>query len=70
VTVVSRRPGILPCCRGSTAGNGVLCLVRGFYRPVDMEAFPSRVVAVGLKVGVWLGGIEASASLLEQALPE
>jgi len=65
LTVVPRRPGVLPCYRGSTAGNGVLCLVGGFYCPVDVEAFPSRVVAVGLRVGVQLDGVEASTSLLQ-----
>jgi hypothetical protein len=70
LSVVPRRPGVFPCCRGSTARNSVLCLVGGFHRPVDMEAFPCRVVAVGIRAGVWLGGVEASASFLQQLLPE
>ena len=69
-TVVPRRPGVLPCYRGSTAGDGVLCFVGGFYLPVDVEAFPSRVIAVGFRVEVWLGGVEASTSFLQQLLLE
>jgi len=70
LTVVPRRPAVLPCYRGSTAGDGVLCFVGGFYLPVDVEAFPSRVVAVGFRVGVRLGGVEASTPFLQQPLPE
>ena len=65
LTVVPRRSGVLPCCRGLTAGSVVLCFVGGFHRPVDIEAFPSRVIAVRFRVGVWLGGVEASTSLLQ-----
>ena len=63
--VIPRCPGVFPCCRGSTASNSVLCLVGGFHHPVDMEAFPSRVVAFGLRVGVWLGGVDTSTSFLQ-----
>ena len=70
LTIVPRRPGVLPCCGGSTPSNGVLSLVGGFHAPVDGEAFPSRVIAVGFRVGVRLGGVEASAPFLQQPLPE
>ena len=70
LTVVPRRLGALPRYRGSFTGDGVLCFVGGFYLPVDVEAFPSRVVAVGFRVGVWLGGVEASTSFLQQQLLE
>ena len=55
LTIIPRRPGVLPCCRDSTACNGVLCLVGGFHCPIDVEAFPCWVVAVGLRARVWLG---------------
>ena len=70
LSVVPSRPGVFPRCRGSTASNGVQRLIGSFYRPVDMIAFPSRVIAVGLRVGVRLGGVETSTSLLQQPLPE
>jgi len=70
LSIVPRRPGVFPCCRGSTASNGVLRFIGSFYRPVDMEAFPSRVAAIGLRAGVRLGGVEAPASFLQQPLPE
>ena len=70
MTIIPRRPGVLPCYRGSTASDGVLCFVGGFYFPVDIEAFPSRVVAVGFRAGVRLSGVETSASFLQQSLPE
>ena len=70
LTVIPRRSGVLPCYRDSTARNGVLCLVGGFHRPVDVEAFPSRVVAVGLRVRVRLGSVEASTSFPQQPLSE
>ena len=64
LSVIPRSPRVLSCCRGSTTSNGVLCLVGCFYRPVDMEAFPSRVAVVVLRAGVRIGGIEASTSFL------
>ena len=64
LSAVPRRPGVFSCRGGSTARSSILCLVGSFYRPVDVIAFPSRVVAIGLGVGVRLGGVEASASLL------
>jgi len=70
LSVVPRRPGIFPCCRGSTARSSILRLVGSFYRPVDVIAFPCRVVAISLGVGVRLGGVETSSSLLQQPLPE
>jgi len=70
LSVVPRRPGVLPCCMGSTASSNILRLVGSFYCPVDMIAFPSRVVAVGLGVRVRLSGVETSTSLLQQPLPE
>ena len=62
--IVSRCPGIFPCCGGLTTGSGVLCVVRGSHGPVDVEALPRRFVAVVFEVRIWLGGVEASASLL------
>jgi len=70
LSVVPRRPRVFPCCRGSTTRSGILRLVGSFYCLVDMIAFPSRVVAIGLGIGVWLGGIEISTSLFQQSLPE
>jgi len=70
LTVIPRCPGVLPCCRDSTTCNGILCLVGGFHCPVDVEALPSRVVAIGLRARVRLGGVEASTSFLQQPLPE
>ena len=70
LSIVPRRLGVFPRCRGSTASNGILRLVGSFYRPIDMEAFPSSVVAVGFRAGVRLGGVEASASFLQQPLLE
>ena len=70
LTVVPRRPGVLPCYRGSTAGDDILRFVSGFYFPVDVEAFPSRVVAVGFRVGIRHCGVETSASFFCQPLPE
>jgi len=70
LTVVPRRPEVFPCCRGSTASSSVLCFVGSFYHPVNVIAFPSRVVAVGFRAGVRLSGLETSASFLQQPLPE
>jgi len=70
LTVLPRRPGVFPRCRGSPACNGVLCLVGGFHCSVDMETLPSRVVAVGFRAGVRFGGVETSASFLQQPLSE
>jgi len=70
LSIVPRRPGVFSCCRGSTASSRILRLVGGFHRPVDVIAFPSRVVAIGLGVGVQLGRVETSTSLLQQPLPE
>jgi len=70
LSVIPRRPGVFPYCGGSTASSSILRLVGSFYRPVDMIAFPSRVIAIGLGVGVRLGGVETSTSLLQQPLPE
>jgi len=64
LSIVPRGPWIFPCCRGSTARSSVLRLVGSFYRPVDVIAFPYRVVAISLGVGVRLGGVETSSSLL------
>ena len=69
LTIVPRRPGVLPCYRGLAAGDGVLCFVCGFHLPVDIEAFPRRVVAVGFRVGIRLYGVETSGSF-RQPLPE
>jgi len=70
LSVVPRRPGVFPCCRGSTASNAVLHLIGSFYCPVDMVAFPGRVVAVGFQAGVRFGGVETSASFFQQPLPQ
>jgi hypothetical protein len=70
LSVVPSRPGVFPCCGGLTASSSILRLVGSFYRPVDMIAFPSRVVAIGLGIGVRLGGVETSTSLFQQPLPE
>jgi hypothetical protein len=65
-----RCPGISPYCGGSSASGGVLRVVRGGHSPIDIEACPRRVVAVGHRLGVWLGGVEAAAPLLYELLPE
>ena len=65
LSVIPRRPGVFPCCRGSSARNGILCLIGGFHRSVDMETLPSRVIAVRFRVGVQLGGVQTSASFLQ-----
>jgi len=70
LSVVPRHPGVFSCSRGSTAGSSILHLVGSFYRSVDVIAFPSRVVAIGLGVGVRLCGVETSTSLLQQPLPK
>ena len=70
LSVVPRRPGVFSRRGGSTTRSSILRLVGSFYRPVDVIAFPRRVVAISLGVGVRLGGIEASTSLLQQPLPE
>jgi len=70
LSIVPRRPGVFPCCGGSTARCSILRLVGSFYCPVDVIAFPRRVVAISLGVGVRPGGVEASTSLLQQTLPE
>jgi len=68
LSVVPRRPGVFSCRGGSTARSSILCLVGSFYRPVDVIAFPRRVVAISL--GVWFGGVETPTSLLQQSLSE
>ena len=67
--VVPKCPGIFPCCGSSSTGGGVR-VVRGSHGPIDVEALPCRVIAVGFRVGIWLGGVETSASLLRQLLSE
>jgi len=68
--VVPRKPGVLSCHRGSAAGDGILCVVCGLHLPVDVEAFPRRVVAVGFRVRIRLGSVETSVSFFHQPLPE
>ena len=70
LSVIPRRPGVFPCCGGLSTGGGILRVVHGSHGPVNVEALPRRVVAVGFGVGIWLGGVEASASLLRQLLPK
>ena len=70
LSVVPRHPGVFSCRGGSTARSSIPRIVGSFYCPVDVIAFPRRVVAISLGVGVWLGGVEASTSLLQQPLPE
>ena len=70
MTVVPRCPGVLPCYRSSAAGGGVLRIICGRHLPVDVEAFPRRVIAVGFRVGIRLGGVETSMSFFRQPLPE
>jgi hypothetical protein len=70
LSAVPRRPGVFSCRGGSTARSSILCLVGSFYRPVDVIAFPRRVVAISLGVGVWFGGVETLTSLLQQSLSE
>ena len=69
LTVVPRCPGVLPCYRGSTAGDSILHFVCGLRLSVDIEAFPRRVVAVRLRVGIRLCSVETSASFFCQPLP-
>jgi hypothetical protein len=70
LTIVPRRPEVLPCYRGSGAGDGVLCFVYGFHLPVDIEAFPRRVVVVGFRARIRLYGVETSPSFFRQPLPD
>ena len=70
LSVVPRRPGVFSCRRSSSARSGILCLIGSFYRSVDVIAFPRRVVAISLGVGVWFGGVETPTPLLQQSLPE
>ena len=70
LSIIPRSPGIFPRCGGSSTGGGILCVVCGSHDPIDVEALPRRVVAVGFRVGIWLGGVEASAPLLCQLLSE
>ena len=70
LSVVPRCPRVLPCYGGSATAGGILCVVRGSHGPVDVEAFPCRVVAVGFGVSIRLSGVETSAPLLRQLLPE
>ena len=70
LSFVPRCLGIFPYSGGSSTRGSVLHVVRGDHSPVDVEAFPCRVVAVGLGVGVWLGGVKAPVPLLHQLLPE
>ena len=70
LSIVPRCPGIFPRCGGSTTDGGVLCVIHGSHGPIDVEALPCRVVAVGFAVGIQFSGIEASARLLRQPLSE
>jgi hypothetical protein len=70
LSVVPRRPGVFSRRGGSTTRSSIPCLVSGFYRPVDVIAFPRRVIAVCLGVGVRFGGVETPTSFLQQSLPE
>ena len=70
LSVIPRCPGIFPCYGDSAGGGGVLRFISSCYLPVDVEAFPRRVVAVGIKVGIRLSGVETSASLFRQPPPE
>ena len=70
LSVVPRCPGVFPCCGGSTASGSILRFVGSFYRPVNMIALPDRVVGVGFRAGVRLGGVETSVSFLQQSLSE
>ena len=45
-------------------------VVSSCYFPVDVEAFPRRVVAVGFGVRIWFNGVETSTPLLRQLLPK
>jgi hypothetical protein len=69
-SVVPRRPGVFLRRGGSTTRSSIPCLVGGFCRPVDVIAFPRRVIAVCLGVGVRFGGVETPTSFLQQSLPE
>ena len=70
LSVIPSCPGVSPCCKSSSAGGGVLRVVHGSHGPIDVEALPCWVVAVGFGFEVWLSGIEASMLLLRQLLPE
>jgi len=70
LSVVPRRPGVFSCRGGSTARSSIPCLVGIFYRPVDVTAFPRRVIAISLGVRVRFGGVETPTSLLQQSLSE
>ena len=48
LSVVPRCPGIPSSSRSSGAGDGILRIVHGDHGSVDIEAFPSRVIAIGL----------------------
>ena len=69
-SVIPRRPGVFSCRGGSTTRGCIPCLVGSFYCPVDVIAFPRRVIAVCLGVGVRFGGVETPRSFLQQSLPE
>jgi len=68
--VIPRCHGISRCSGSTGTGSGILRVVRSGHGSVDVEAFPGRVVAIGFRIGVWLGGVETSAPLLRQLLPE
>jgi len=41
-SVIPRCPRIFHCYGGSTTDGGVLCVVRGRYGPIEVEALPRR----------------------------
>ena len=69
-SVVPRRPGVFLRRGGSTTRSSIPCLVGGFCRAVEVTAFPGRVVAVCLGVGVWFGSAGTLTTFLRPSLPK
>ena len=64
---------MLPLLSWSSSGGGivvVLYVISGCHGFVNVEAFSHGVIAVGLRVEVWLGGVEAPTPLLRQLLSQ
>ena len=65
-------PGVLgsSLAAGARPSAAAACVSSVVPGPVDVEALPRRVIAVRFGVGIWHGGVEASAPHLRQLLPE
>ena len=74
LSFVPKGPKVCSCYWSWSSGGGsiavVLHVVRGSHGSIDVEAFSRGFVAIGLRVGVRLGGVEAHAPLLRQLLPQ